>query len=195
MSKIQVRIKTTFLPFKCIKFLPLRFPDLATYYVKWIILPLSTIRICLKFPILEKKNRLIKELLRKCPYMPYKSKKFNSRTLGKCFYLVICLISRHGFQTKFFHISPNFGDFGAKMSFFRYIINQKRKIFIKHCPPPCSNTPLISEMCIYITNNLCKWGLGTRGGDNVLQAKNGGGPASGTWNTVTCISTGKLHKW
>ena len=29
--------------------------------------------------------------------------------------------------------------------------------------PPCSKTPLISEMCIYITNNLCKWRLGTWG--------------------------------
>ena len=82
-----------------------------------------------------------------------------------------------GFRQNYFHISPNFGDFGAKMSFFRYIINQKRKIFIKHCSPPCSKTPLISEMCIYITNNLCKWGLGTRdgGGNNVLQTKMGEG--------------------
>ena len=81
-----------------------------------------------------------------------------------------------GFRQNYFHISHNFGDFGAKMSFFRFIINLKRKIFIKHCPP-CSKTPLISEMCIYITYNLCKWGLGTRGGD-VLHTKNGGGPAS-----------------
>ena len=104
-----------------------------------------------------------------------------------------------GFRQNYFHISPNFGDFGAKTSFFRYIINQKRKIFIKHCPPPpppCSKTPLISEMCIYITNNLCKWGLGTRGGggggNNVLQTK-WGGPASSTWNTI--IANGKLHQW
>ena len=41
-----------------------------------------------------------------------------------------------GFRQNYFHISPNFGDFWAKMSFFRYIINQKRKIFIKHCPSP-----------------------------------------------------------
>ena len=88
------------------------------------------------------------------------------------------------FRQNYFHISPNFGDFGAKMSFFRYIIKQKRKIFIKHCSPPCSKTPLISEMC--------KWGLGTRGGNNVLQTKNGGGPASSTWNTV--IANGKLHQ-
>ena len=97
------------------------------------------------------------------------------------------------FRQNYFHTSPNFGDFGAKMSFFHYIINQKRKIFIKHCSPPCSKTPLISEMCIYITNNLCKWGLGTRGGDNVLQTKTGGGPASSTWNTV--IDNRKLHQW
>ena len=78
-----------------------------------------------------------------------------------------------GFRQNYFHILLNFGDFGAKMSFFCYIINQKRKIFIKHCSPPCSKTPLISEMCIYITNNLCKWGLGTRGGTMFYRLKMG----------------------
>ena len=45
--------------------------------------------------------------------------------------------------------------------------------------PPCSKTPLISGMCIYITDYLYKWGLGTRG-DDVLQTKNGGGPTYST---------------
>ena len=79
------------------------------------------------------------------------------------FILLFVLLVVIGFRQNHFHIMPNFRDFGAKMSFFRYIINQKRKIFIKHCSPRCSKTPLISEMCIYITNNLCKWGLGTPG--------------------------------
>ena len=76
-----------------------------------------------------------------------------------------------GFWQNYFHTLPNFGDFGAKMSYFRYIINQKRKIFIKHCSPRCSKTPLISEMCIYITHNLCKWGLGTPGGTMFYRQK------------------------
>ena len=76
-----------------------------------------------------------------------------------------------GFRQKYFQIKPNFGDFGAKMAFFRYIITQKRKIFIKHC----SKTPLISEMCIYKTHNLCKWGLGTRGGTMFYRLKMGEG--------------------
>ena len=50
------------------------------------------------------------------------------------------------------------------MSFFHYIINQKRNNFIKHCPPPCTKKPLKSKMCIYIKSSLCKWGLCTRGG-------------------------------
>ena len=50
----------------------------------------------------------------------------------------------------YFCILPNFGDFGAKTSLFRYLINQKRNNFIKHCSPPCINKPPISEMCIYI---------------------------------------------
>ena len=63
------------------------------------------------------------------------------------------MISRHCFQTKLLpYIMPNFGDFGAKMSFFRYIINQKRKIFIKHCPPPppvFQNTNYIRDVYLY----------------------------------------------
>ena len=75
----------------------------------------------------------------------------------------------------YFCILPNFGEFGAKTSLFRYLINQKRNNFIKHCPPPCINKPPISEMCIYMRHNLYKWGLDTRGGgNNVLQPKNGG---------------------
>ena len=34
-----------------------------------------------------------------------------------------------GFRQNYFHILPYFGDFGAKKSFFRYVINQKRKMF------------------------------------------------------------------
>ena len=93
-----------------------------------------------------------------------------------------------GFRQNYFRILPNFGDFGAKMSFFRYIINQKRNIFIKHCSPPCSKTPLISEMCIYITNNLCKWRLGTRGGTMFYRQKIGEG------QLITHIANGKLRQ-
>ena len=50
----------------------------------------------------------------------------------------------------YFCILPNFGDFGAKTSLFRYLINQKRNKFIKHCSPLCINKPPISEMYIYI---------------------------------------------
>ena len=64
----------------------------------------------------------------------------------------------------YFCILPNFGDFGAKTSLFRYLINKKRNNFIKHCSPPCINKPPISEMCIYMRHNLYKWGLDTRGG-------------------------------
>ena len=71
-----------------------------------------------------------------------------------------------GFRQNYFHtcISPHFGDFWVKMSFFS-LYNQPKTENIKKKTlfPSCSKTPLISEMCIYITNNLCKWGLGTRG--------------------------------
>ena len=68
--------------------------------------------------------------------MPNKGRNFNTQKFGKMYLFVICMISRHWFQTNYFYILPNFGDFGAKMSFFHYIINQKRNNFIKHYPPP-----------------------------------------------------------
>ena len=76
-----------------------------------------------------------------------------------------------GFRQNYFHISPNFGDFGAEMSFFFLLYNQPKMENIYKTlppPPPCSKTPLISEMRIYITHNLCKWGLGTRGGGTMF---------------------------
>ena len=90
----------------------------------------------------------------------------------------------------YFCILPNFGDFGAKTSLFRYLINQKLNNFIKHCspPPPCINKPPISEMCIYIRHNLYKWGLDTRGGGGggtmFYRRKMGGGSAYNTLNTL-----------
>ena len=104
--------------------------------------------------------------------LPNKGRNFNTQTWGKIVYFLFVWLVGIGFRQKSFRVLPNFGDFGAKMSFFHYIINQKRNNFIKHCspPPPCTKKPLISEMCIYIKSSLCKWGLGTRGGggDDVL---------------------------
>ena len=123
--------------------------------------------------------------------MPYRDRHFNVRILRNCLYLAICMISHHWFQKKkYFHILPNFGGFGAKMSFFRYINKPNTENVYKTLPPSlCSKTPHMSEMCTYITNKLCKLGLGTRGNDG-LQTKNGGGPAYSTWKTV--IANGKL---
>ena len=56
--------------------------------------------------------------------------------LGKCFYLLFVWLAVIGFRQNYFYILPNFWVFGAKMSFFHCIINQKRNNFIKHCPPP-----------------------------------------------------------
>ena len=60
------------------------------------------------------------------------------------------------------------------MSFFSLYNQPKTEIFIKLFPR-CSKTPLISQMCIYITNNLCKWGLGTPGGTMFYRLKMGEG--------------------
>ena len=97
--------------------------------------------------------------------LPNKGRNFNTQTWGKIEYFLFVWLVGIGFRQNFFRVLPNFEDFGAKMSFFHYIINQNRNNFIKHCSPPCTKKPLISEMCIYIKSSLCKWGLGTRGGE------------------------------
>ena len=97
---------------------------------------------------------------------PIRAEISTHKHLGKCIYLLFVWLAVIGFRQNYFYILPNFGDFGAKMSFFHYVINQKRNNSIEHCSPPlppCTKKPLISEMCIYIKSSLCKWGLGTRG--------------------------------
>ena len=106
--------------------------------------------------------------------LPNKGRNFNTQTWGKIVYFLFVWLVGIGFRQNFFCVLPNFGDFGAKMSFFHYIINQKLYNFIKHCSPPCTKKPLISEMCNYIKSSLCKWGLGTRGGTMFYRQKTKG---------------------
>ena len=61
---------------------------------------------------------------------------FNTQTWGKIVYFLFVWLVGIGFRQNFFRVLPNFGDFGAEMSFFHYIINQNRNNFIKHCSPP-----------------------------------------------------------
>ena len=68
--------------------------------------------------------------------LPNKGRIFNKQTWGKIVYFLFVWLVGIDFRQNFFCVLPNFGDFGAKMSFFHYIINQKRNNFIKHCPPP-----------------------------------------------------------
>ena len=96
-------------------------------------------------------------------------------------------------RQNFFRISPNFGDFGAKMSFSLYNQPKTENVYKTLPPPPVfQNTTYIRDVYLH-NNNLCKWGLGTRGvGGDVLQIKNGEGLPYSTWNTV--IANGKLHQ-
>ena len=68
--------------------------------------------------------------------LPNKGRNFNTQTWGKIVYFLFVWLVGIGFRQNLFRVLPNFGDFGAKMSFFHYIINQKRNNFIKHCPTP-----------------------------------------------------------
>ena len=98
--------------------------------------------------------------------VPNKGRNFNTQIFGKMYSFVICMISRHRFQTKM----PNFGDFGAKMSFFHYIINQKRNNFIKHCsplPPVYKEAADIRDVYLY-KKFAVKVGSWYIGGNDVL---------------------------
>ena len=68
--------------------------------------------------------------------VPNKGRNFNTHNFGKMYLMLFVWLAVLGFRQNYFYILPNFGDFGAKMSFFSlYIINQKRNNFIKHCSP------------------------------------------------------------
>ena len=66
---------------------------------------------------------------------PIRAEILTHEHLGNVFILLFVWLVDTDFRQNYFHISHSFWDFGAKMSFFHYIINQKRKIFIKHCSP------------------------------------------------------------
>ena len=70
--------------------------------------------------------------------------------LGKCIYLLFVWLAVIGFRQNYFYILPNFGDFGAKISFFHYIINQKWNSFIKHCSPPRVPRSRWYQICVSI---------------------------------------------
>ena len=126
--------------------------------------------------------------------LPNKGRNFNTQTWGKIVYFLFVWLVGIGFRQNFFRVLPNFGDFGAKMSFFHYIINQNRNNFIKHCSPPCTKKPLISEMCIYIKSSLCKWGLGTRGGGGERCSIDKKPKGVGLKHTKYVIANGKLRQ-
>ena len=56
---------------------------------------------------------------------PIRAEILTRKHLGKCIYLLFVWLAVIGFRQNYFYILPNFGDLGAKMSFFHYIINQK----------------------------------------------------------------------
>ena len=120
---------------------------------------------CFRTYSFQHASLLLKICYDKAGNLPNKGRNFNTQTWGKIVYFLFVWLVGIGFRQNFFRVLPNFGDFGAKMSFLHYIINQNRNNFIKHCSPQCTKKPLISEMCIYIKSSLCKWGLGTRGDD------------------------------
>ena len=80
---------------------------------------------------------------------PIRAEISTHKHLGKCIYLLFVWLAVIGFRQNYFFILPNFEDFGAKMSFFHYIINQKQNNFIKHCPPVYQEAADIRDVYLY----------------------------------------------
>ena len=136
-------------------------------------------------PVVYKKNLWYLKICYDNPgNVPNKGKNFNIQKFGKMYFLSFVWLAVIGFRQNYFYLLPNFGDFGAKLSFFHYLINQKRNNFIKHCSPPCTKKPLISEMCIKVR---CASGVLVHGGG-------GGGRCSIDKKPKGCrLTTHKIH--
>ena len=80
---------------------------------------------------------------------PIRAEILTHKNLGKCIYLLFVWLAVIGFRQNYFYILPNFGYFGAKMSFFHYIVNQKRNNFLKHCPPVYQEAADIRYVYLY----------------------------------------------
>ena len=115
------------------------------------------------------------------------------------FILLFVWLSVIGFRQNHFHILPNYGDFGAKMSFFSLYNQPKTENVYKPPPPPpppvFQNTTYIRNVYPYNKQSV-EMGSWNRGGDDVLQTKNGKGPGfrSGVLDSAQA-STVKMLKY
>ena len=92
------------------------------------------------------------------------------KNLGKCIYLLFVWLAVIGFRQNYFYVLPNFGDFGATMSLFHYIINQELNNVIKQCSPPPVYQEAADIIDVYLYKKFAvqvgSWYKG--GGDDVL---------------------------
>ena len=117
-------------------------------------------------PCRKKERRRIPKISYDNPgNVPNKGKNFNTQTFRKM-YLLFVWLAAIGFRKNYFYILPNFGDFGAKMSFFNYIINKKRNNFIKHCSPVYQEAADIRDVYRYkkFAVQVGSWYTGGGGG-------------------------------
>ena len=60
---------------------------------------------------------------------PIRAEISTHKHLGKCIYLLFVWLAAIGFRQNYFYMLSNFGDFGANMQFFHYIINQLPPVY------------------------------------------------------------------
>ena len=130
---------------------------------------------------------IIKICYDKAGNLPNKDRNFNTQTWGNIVYFLFVWLVGIGFRQNFFRVLPNFGDFGAKISFFHYIINQKRNNFIKHCslPPVYQEAADIRDVYLYkkFAVQVGYWYTGG-GGTMLCRQKTKGVSAYNTQNTL-----------
>ena len=124
---------------------------------------------------------------------PIRAEILTHKHLGKRIYLLFVWSAVIGFRPNYFFILPNFGDFGAKMSFFHYIINQKRNIFIEHCSPPLVYQEAADIRDVYLYKKFSvQMGSWYTGGERCSIDKKSKGCQLKT-NKIH-IANGKLHQ-
>ena len=85
---------------------------------------------------------------------PIRAEILSNKHWEKCFYFVICVISRHWFQTKLLPYIAYVWRIWGKNVIFRYIQKYiKTKYIYKHSPPPVfQNTTYIIDVYLYTCN-------------------------------------------
>ena len=99
---------------------------------------------------------------------PIRGRNLNPRTLGKCFYFVICMISPHGFQTKLLPNKAQFWRFWGENVIFSLYNQPKTENIYKTLFPPRVPKHHLYQRCVSIKHTICVNGVLEHGGGTMF---------------------------